>query len=305
LWKFRDVISILDYTRDELEHLFSVTDVILERSLDVGKPLDGKIVATAFIEPSTRTRLSFETAAKRLGAEVINLEPHLSSMTKGESLTDTLRMLDDYANLIVIRSPYEGSAKHAADVCEHPVINGGDGTQHHPTQAMIDLYTIRKLKGRIDGLEVGVLGDLKYGRAAASFIYGLTKFNVKRIWLISPEPLSPRPELMDRLKRMNVDFVKTENLEEAVEDLDILYVTRIQKERFPDPAEYEKLRGSYVITKKLLSRASEDLKVLHPLPRVDELSNDVDDTPYQAYFIQAKLGVPVRMALIGLVLGVF
>ncbi|MEM0204920.1 MAG: aspartate carbamoyltransferase [Nitrososphaerota archaeon] len=305
MWKFRDVISILDYTRDELEHLFSVTDVILERSLDVGKPLDGKIVATAFIEPSTRTRLSFETAAKRLGAEVINLEPHLSSMTKGESLTDTLRMLDDYANLIVIRSPYEGSAKHAADVCEHPVINGGDGTQHHPTQAMIDLYTIRKLKGRIDGLEVGVLGDLKYGRAAASFIYGLTKFNVKRIWLISPEPLSPRPELMDRLKRMNVDFVKTENLEEAVEDLDILYVTRIQKERFPDPAEYEKLRGSYVITKKLLSRASEDLKVLHPLPRVDELSNDVDDTPYQAYFIQAKLGVPVRMALIGLVLGVF
>ncbi|MEM2236733.1 MAG: aspartate carbamoyltransferase [Nitrososphaerota archaeon] len=305
MWKFRDVISILDYTRDELEHLFSVTDVILERSLDVGKPLDGKIVATAFIEPSTRTRLSFETAAKRLGAEVINLEPHLSSMAKGESLTDTLRMLDDYANLIVIRSPYEGSAKHAADVCEHPVINGGDGTQHHPTQAMIDLYTIRKLKGRIDGLEVGVLGDLKYGRAAASFIYGLTKFNVKRIWLISPEPLSPRPELMDRLKRMNVDFVKTENLEEAVEDLDILYVTRIQKERFPDPAEYEKLRGSYVITKKLLSRASEDLKVLHPLPRVDELSNDVDDTPYQAYFIQAKLGVPVRMALIGLVLGVF
>ncbi|MEM1666286.1 MAG: aspartate carbamoyltransferase [Nitrososphaerota archaeon] len=305
MWKFRDVISILDYTRDELEHLFSVTDVILERSLDVGKPLDGKIVATAFIEPSTRTRLSFETAAKRLGAEVINLEPHLSSMAKGESLTDTLRMLDDYANLIVIRSPYEGSAKHAADVCEHPVINGGDGTQHHPTQAMIDLYTIRKLKGRIDGLEVGVLGDLKYGRAAASFIYGLTKFNVKRIWLISPEPLSPRPELMDRLKRMNVDFVKTENLEEAVEDLDILYVTRIQKERFPDPAEYEKLRGSYVITKKLLSRGSEDLKVLHPLPRVDELSNDVDDTPYQAYFIQAKLGVPVRMALIGLVLGVF
>ncbi|MEM1992183.1 MAG: aspartate carbamoyltransferase [Nitrososphaerota archaeon] len=305
MWKFRDVISILDYTRDELEHLFSVTDVILERSLDVGKPLDGKIVATAFIEPSTRTRLSFETAAKRLGAEVINLEPHLSSMAKGESLTDTLRMLDDYANLIVIRSPYEGSAKHAADVCEHPVINGGDGTQHHPTQAMIDLYTIRKLKGRIDGLEVGVLGDLKYGRAAASFIYGLTKFNVKRIWLISPEPLSPRPELMDRLKRMNVDFVKTENLEEAVEDLDILYVTRIQKERFPDPAEYEKLRGSYVITKKLLLRASEDLKVLHPLPRVDELSNDVDDTPYQAYFIQAKLGVPVRMALIGLVLGVF
>ncbi len=305
MWKFRDVISILDYTRDDLEHLFSVTDKILERSLDVGKPLDGMIVATAFIEPSTRTRLSFETAAKKLGAEVINLEPHLSSMAKGESLTDTLRMLDDYANLIVIRSPYEGSAKHAADVCEHPVINGGDGTQHHPTQAMIDLYTIRKLKGRIDGLEVGVVGDLKYGRAAASFIYGLTKFNVKRIWLVSPEPLSPRPELMDRLRRMNVDIVKTENLESAVENVDILYVTRIQKERFPDPAEYEKLRGSYVITRKLLSRAREDLKVLHPLPRVDELSNDVDDTPHQAYFIQAKLGVPVRMALIGLVLGVF
>jgi aspartate carbamoyltransferase catalytic subunit len=226
-------------------------------------------------------------------------------MAKGESLTDTMRMLDDYANLIVIRSPYEGSAKHAADVCENPVINGGDGTQHHPTQAMIDLYTIRRLKGRIDGLEVGVVGDLKYGRAAASFIYGLTKFNVKKIWLVSPEPLSPRPELMDRLKRMNVEIVKTENLESAVENVDILYVTRIQKERFPDPAEYEKLRGSYVITRKLLSRAREDLKVLHPLPRVDELSNDVDDTPYQAYFIQAKLGVPVRMALIGLVLGVF
>ncbi|MEM2910619.1 MAG: aspartate carbamoyltransferase [Nitrososphaerota archaeon] len=305
MWKFRDVISILDFNREDLEHLFSMTDRILERLFDVGSLLDGKIVATAFIEPSTRTRLSFETAAKRLGAEVINLEPHISSMAKGESLTDTLRMLDDYADLIVIRSPYEGSAKHAADVCEHPVINGGDGTQHHPTQAMIDLYTVRRLKGRIDGLEFGVVGDLKYGRAAASFLYGLTRFNVKRIWLISPEPLSPRPELMDRLKSLGVDIMKTENLEEAVEGVDILYVTRIQKERFPDPAEYEKVRGSYVITRKIISRAREGLKVLHPLPRVDELSHDVDDTPYQAYFIQAKFGVPVRMALISLILGAF
>ena len=304
MWKNRDVISILDFSREELEKVFEVTDMILAKNLKVGEPLKGSILATAFFEPSTRTRLSFESAAKRLGAEVITLAEGMSSVKKGESLGDTLRMLDDYSDIIVVRSPYEGTAKMGADLCEHPLINGGDGTQHHPTQAMIDLYTIYKLKGRIDGLKVGVVGDLKYGRAAVSFIYGLTRFNIKKLWLIYPEQLAPREGVREWISRCGVETEDTGDLREAIQDLDILYVTRVQKERFPDPSEYEKVRGSYVVNYELLSKAGNGLKVLHPLPRVDELSYDVDDTEYQAYLTQARYGVPVRMALLSLIMGV-
>ena len=304
MWKNKDVISILDFSREELEKIFEVTDEILAKDLKVGEPLRGSIVATAFFEPSTRTRLSFESAAKRLGAEVITLAENISSIAKGESLGDTLRMLDDYSDIIIVRSPYEGTAKMGADLCEHPVINGGDGTQHHPTQAMIDLYTIRRLKGSIDGLNIGVVGDLKYGRAAASFIYGVTKFNIRKLWLIYPEQLAPREEIREWLGRCGVKTIDTDNLREALPDLDILYVTRIQKERFPDPSEYEKVKGSYIVNQELLKNSKNGLKVLHPLPRVDELSYDVDDTEYQAYLTQAKFGVPVRMALLSLITGV-
>lgn len=303
-WLNRDVISILDFEKDELEHLFSLTDKIIEKNMNVGKPLDGKIIATAFFEPSTRTRLSFETAAHKLGASVITLEPSISSLAKGESFADTMRMLDNYADLIVMRSSLEGAAKLAAEICEHPIINGGDGTQHHPTQAMIDIYTIKKLKNRIDGLSIGVLGDLKYGRAATSFMYGLGIFGIKEIWLIAPKELMPRDDVLLTLKKFNMELHYAENISDIINNLDVLYVTRIQKERFPDPAEYERVKGTYQINLQLLSKAKESLIIMHPLPRVDEISYDVDATKHAVYFKEASYAVPLRMALLMLILGV-
>lgn len=303
-WINRDIISILDFKKDELEYLFFLTDKIIERKLNVGKPLDGKIIATAFFEPSTRTRLSFETAAHRLGASVITLEPSVSSLAKGESFSDTMRMLDNYSDVIVMRSPLEGAAKLAAEICEHPIINGGDGTQHHPTQAMIDIYTIKKIKNNFHNLSIGVLGDLKYGRAATSFMYGISIFGVEKLWLIAPKELMPRDDVLLTLKRFNVELHYTENINDVISELDVLYVTRIQKERFPDPAEYERVKGTYQINLKLLSKAKESLIIMHPLPRVDEISYDVDTTKYAAYFKEASYGVPLRMALLMLITGV-
>lgn len=302
-WLNRDVISILDFSKEDLLFLFRITDEMNEIMSEGSEVLKGKVIATAFFEPSTRTRLSFETAAYKLGASVITFTPDLSSLAKGESLADTFRMLDGYADVIIVRSPLEGTAKMAAEVCESPVINGGDGTQHHPTQAMIDLYTIRTVKGNINGLNVGVLGDLKYGRAATSFIFGLLKFNVNSIWLISPEELRIREDVRLLLEKYKPPIHETTDLEEALPELDVLYVTRIQKERFPDPAEYERVKGSYIVKQEVLKKAKDDLIILHPLPRVDELPYEVDKTPYAAYFKQAHYGVPVRMALLALVLG--
>ncbi|NOZ89240.1 MAG: aspartate carbamoyltransferase [Crenarchaeota archaeon] len=308
-WQGRDVISILDFTRDELEQLFAAAEE-MEEKLSRGKPprlLEGRIVALAFFEPSTRTRLSFEAAVKRLGGETIGFSgEEATSLAKGENLADTIRMLDSYADLIVMRHRYEGAALYAAEIAEHPLINAGDGRQHHPTQAMLDLYTVRKLFGTVDGLVYGVLGDLRYGRAASSFILSLTLYRPSKVYLISPRLLRVRPEVRMVLEESGVRFVETESLEEVLPELDVLYVTRIQRERFPDPQEYEKVRGSYRVTLDLLERlAKPDLKVLHPLPRVDEIDYRVDGSRYAAYFLQARLGVPVRMALVSLVLGVW
>jgi aspartate carbamoyltransferase catalytic subunit len=305
-WKKRDIISILDFTRDEIENFFLCAE-LMERELTTGSPqrrLESYIVGLAFFEPSTRTRMSFEVAAKRLGAKTVGFSGEAgTSIEKGESLADTIRMLDAYTDLIVMRHKYEGAALFAAQIAEAPVINGGDGKQHHPTQALIDLYTIRKLKGSIDDLRIGVLGDLRYGRAANSFILALTLFRPKSIHLISPPQLRIREETRMILEDAGIWFEETESVEGVLDMLDILYVTRVQKERFPDPSEYEKFKGAYTITRKLLeTRANPELKILHPLPRVWEISYDVDDTKYQAYFLQAKLGVPVRMALLSLVL---
>lgn len=305
-WKGRDVLNILDFTRDELEELFDLASEY-KRALEAGRVtrvLEGRIIALAFFEPSTRTRMSFETAAKRLGAATVGFtKGEGTSIEKGESLADTVRMLDAYADLIVIRSRYEGSALLAAEVAEHPVVNGGDGKQHHPTQAMIDFYTVKELFGSPDGLTYAVVGDLRYGRAASSFLYGLTRFRPERVFLVSPPQLRARPEVLLALMDSGVEYSEAD-LETAVEEADVVYVTRIQKERFPDPAEYEKVKGSYRITRRLLeSRAKKGLKVLHPLPRVDEITYDVDSTEWQAYFTQAANGVPVRMALLTLILG--
>ena len=300
----RDVISILDFTRRDLELLFEVADralKVMDRKLRI---LEGKIIALAFFEPSTRTRLSFEVAAKKLGADVIGFTGEEAiSVAKGENLADTVRMLDSYANLIVIRHRYEGAAKFAAEVARNPVINAGDGRQHHPTQAMLDLYTITKLFGHVDDLVYAVVGDLRYGRAATSFIYGLTLFKPKKIYLVSPELLRARPEVLQYLKAKGIDFEEVRSVESIISEVDVMYVTRIQKERFPDPLEYEKVKGSYRITMKLLEKAKPTLKILHPLPRVDEIDHRIDSTPYAAYFTQAAYGVPVRMALLSLILG--
>jgi aspartate carbamoyltransferase catalytic subunit len=305
-WAGRDVLSILDFTRSELEELFEEADA-MKAMLGSGTPLRelaGRVVALAFFEPSTRTRLSFETAAKRLGAETIGFSSaEGTSIEKGENFADTIRMLDAYADAIVLRHRFEGAARFAAELAESPVINGGDGRQHHPTQAMIDLYTVRELHGGVDGLVYGVLGDLRYGRAAASFILGLTLFMPKKVYLIAPPLLRVRREVKGMLDSRGIRYEEVESLSDVLPELDVLYVTRIQKERFPDPQEYEKVRGSYRVTVDILERgAKRDLIVLHPLPRVDEIDHRVDSTKWAAYFRQARNGVPVRMALLKLLL---
>ncbi len=301
-FKGRDVLSILDFKRDELETLFRVADDIRADPLKYSEELKGFVLATAFFEPSTRTRLSFQTSILRLGGSYIDLgEIERSSIAKGENIADTVKMLDAYADVIVIRHRIEGTAKFAAEIAESPVINAGDGRKHHPTQAMIDLYSIYTFKGGIDGLNVAVMGDLKYGRAATSLILGLTLFKPKKLYLISPPELRIRPEVMEYLKHVKINFIEITKLEDCISELDVLYVTRIQKERFPDPAEYEKVRGSYRITLETLKEAKDDLVILHPLPKVGEIDLKVDKTRFAKYFEQAALGVPVRMALLKLI----
>ncbi|MEM0042739.1 MAG: aspartate carbamoyltransferase [Thermofilaceae archaeon] len=299
--KGSDIITILDLTREDLESLFEETDLMLG-AVERGERLEvlkGRIMATAFFEPSTRTKLSFQTAMLRLGGGFIDLPPEeLSSRAKGESFADTIRMLDSYADVIVIRHRLEGAARFAAEIAEHPVINGGDGTRDHPTQAMIDLYTVRKAFGTIDGLVYGVLGDLKYGRAARSFILALTLYKPKKVYLISPPQLSFRPETLALLEEKSIEFEEVYSISEVIAELEVLYVTRIQRERFPDPMEYEKIRGSYRVSADTLKGAKEGLIILHPLPRVDELTYDVDSTNHAWYFKQARYGVPLRMALL-------
>ncbi len=305
-FKGRDVISILDFTRSELEELFEWSDWFYERLREgrVPKLLEGRVAALAFFEPSTRTRLSFETAVKRLGGEAIGFTSEEAiSVAKGESFADTIRMLDAYADVIIVRHRYEGSALYAAEVAEKPVINAGDGKQHHPTQAMLDLYTVRRLFGSPDGLVYGVLGDLRYSRAAVSFLYGLTLFKPRMVYLISPPQLRVREEVEMVLRERGLPYRVVDDVSSVISELDVLYVVRIQKERFPDPLEYERVRGSYRVTPKLLEKGKPTLKVLHPLPKVDEIDPRVDEMPQAAYFLQAALGVPVRMALLSLILG--
>lgn len=301
-WTGRDVISMRDFSRSDLEILFERAremEPYAKSGLDL---LRGKIMAVAFFEPSTRTRLSFETAMKRLGGEVIGFSSaEGTSVEKGETFSDTIRMLDAYADVIVVRHRLEGAAKLAAEMAQAPVINAGDGSFNHPTQAMLDLYTIWREKGRIDGLKIGIMGDLKYARTVNSLLEGLSLFDVE-VALISPEFLRPRQETLDYIEARGLRWRAYSKLDEVLGDLDVLYLVRIQKERFLDPLEYERVKGSYRLTAESLRGAKEDLIVLHPLPRVDELDPSVDRTRHAAYFKQAAYGVPLRMALLSLVL---
>lgn len=301
-WSGKDVLSILDFSRQDLELLFDVAEGFVDRPASVPRSLRDRIVATAFFEPSTRTRLSFSTAALKLGARVIDLSPDVSSVMKGESLPDTIRMLESYSDLIVMRHPSEGAALLASEVGNVPIINGGDGSQHHPSQAMLDLFTVKRLKGRIDGLRYAILGDARYARTATSLLYGLAKYKPKAVYLVSPEGLRVRGEVRDTLDKLNLKTEQLEDIEDVLGKVDVIYMTRIQKERFPDANEYERVKGSYKITKSTLANAK-DVLVMHPLPRTGELAYDVDSMPNAAYMAQARLGVPVRMALLHLVLG--
>ena len=300
----RDVVSARDFKRDQFEHLLrSVEDLEKNRgSLDGA--LEGKLAALLFFEPSTRTFSSFQIAAQRLGMKVSGFAgPTGSSITKGETLHDTVRMFEGYgADVFVIRHPRMGAARFAAEISDTPVINAGDGSREHPTQAMVDLYAIRRAFGRIDGLSVGILGDLRYGRTSSSLAYALSNFDVE-ITFVAPDALQMRPEVTQLLTQRGVTPRRESALKNVAKDLDVLYVTRIQKERIPDPTEFEKVKGMYEVNLEALMVAKPSLKVLHPLPRVDELAAEVDGTNYAQYFVQAAGGLPLRMALMHLVLG--
>ena len=301
-FKGRDIVSMSDFDREEIDFILDKAtemEPLAERGSD---RLRGRILATLFFEPSTRTRLSFESAMLRLGGGAIGFaEPQVSSVAKGESLSDTIKTVDNYADVIVIRHPEEGAARIAAEAASVPVINAGSGSLEHPTQALLDLHTILASKGRIDGLRIAVLGDLLYGRTVHSLMYALANYRVK-VYLVSPRQLRIRRDVLKGVEG-KIDYVETEDPGPLLKDLDVLYVTRIQKERFPDPADYERVKGAYTIDKAFLKGADKDLVVMHPLPRMTELSTDVDDTPHAWYFKQMRHGLYVRMALLALVLG--
>ncbi len=296
-----DAISISDFSRQDLER---VLDVAAEmEKMPAGKKsqiLAGKTVASLFFEPSTRTRLSFETAAQNLGAHIVGFaDPQVSSLSKGESFSDTIRMAGINGDILVIRHSVDGAPRRAAEVCAKPVINAGDGSNQHPTQTLLDLYTIKKEFGKIDGIRIALVGDLKYGRTVHSLMYALAKFRKVTVYLISVKGLEmPRHIIEDTKGHLTV--LETYSIDKYLKEVDVLYATRIQKERFPDEVEYEKVRNAYVITPELLAKGKEGLKVMHPLPRITEISTEVDDTDAALYFQQAANGIPVREALLSL-----
>jgi aspartate carbamoyltransferase catalytic subunit len=301
----KDILRTDTLSDEELELILS-TASRLESVIKAGGRLtnmEGQILATLFFEPSTRTRLSFEAAMRRLGGQVITVaDPKTSSAAKGESLADSMRTVEGYADVIVIRHPRKGSAQEAADAVAVPVLNAGDGTGQHPTQALLDVYTIQKEKGSLKGLTLTLAGDLKNGRTVHSLVYLLARFGI-RLLFISPPALKMPAEITADLKKMGADVSEGSDLAAAMGQSDVVYVTRIQRERFEDPAEYERLKGAYVVDKAMVRQAKAGITIMHPLPRVDEIAPEVDTYEGAAYFRQAANGVPIRMALLALVTG--
>ena len=296
----RHLMNPLDFSVEELDKLFALADDIEKDPAKYAHKCDGKILATCFYEPSTRTRLSFETAMTRLGGRVIGFsDAASSSASKGESVSDTIRIISCYADICAMRHPKEGAPMVAAEKSLIPVINAGDGGHQHPTQTLADLQTIRSLHGDLNNFTIGLCGDLKFGRTVHSLIEALVRYENVKFVLISPEELRiPSYIREDVLKRNNVEFVEEERLEDALPDLDILYMTRVQKERFFNEEDYVRMKDFYVLDKQKMELAPKDMYVLHPLPRVNEISVEVDSDPRAAYFKQVQYGVYVRMALI-------
>jgi len=298
----RDIVSIEDFSRREIDYILDVSKSMEPLAKKGSDMLQGKILATLFYEPSTRTRLSFEAAMLKLGGGNIGFaDSDIASVKKGENLADTVRTVENYADAIALRHSLEGSAKLAAEFAKVPIINAGTGAEEHPTQALIDLYTMRREKGTIDGLKVAVVGDLRYGRTVHSLAYALAMYNIE-LYLVSPQLLRMRKDVLQTIKS-KISVTEDANLETIMPQIDVLYVTRIQRERFPDAEEYAKVKGTYKIDLKTLKNAKKDLIILHPLPRVDEITPEVDNTPQARYFKQVCNGVVVRMALLSLVLG--
>jgi len=304
-WYGQDILSVKQFSRSDLEYIFGVAHemrVMVERvgTFDL---LKGKILANLFYEPSTRTSSSFTSAMERLGGSVIPInEVRYSSVSKGESLPDTVRTLECYADVIVLRHPEVGASAIAAQYARKPIINAGDGIGEHPTQALLDLFTIVEELGQVDGLTVTMLGDLKYGRTVHSLARLLSQFDI-RLNYVSPEILRMPPEIIAELREQDVPQAEYSTLDAALPDTDVLYVTRVQKERFENLDNYESVKSAFVIDSSTMSRAKERMIVMHPLPRVNEISMDVDDDPRAAYFRQMEYGLYVRMALLAMVLG--
>ena len=298
----RDIVSIKDFSREEIDHVLKTTDDVEPFAKKSSQALNGKIMATLFFEPSTRTKLSFESAMYKLGGDCLGFaEPKSASVQKGENLADTVRVVESYADVLVIRHPLEGAARLAAEFASVPVINAGTGAEEHPTQAMLDLYTIRRELRKLDGLNVALAGDLRYGRTVHSLAYALSLYDIS-LYLVSPPLLRMRKEVLEEVSG-RIKVRESESLSGVIPQIDVLYMTRIQKERFGSLEDYEKVRGSYRLTSADLTKAKPGMIVMHPLPRVDEIEYSVDNTPHAMYFKQVWYGLLVRMGLIGLVLG--
>ncbi|WP_373898186.1 aspartate carbamoyltransferase [Haloimpatiens sp. FM7315] len=302
----RNLIDPMDFTTEELEEVFERADDIIENPKDYAHVCDGKLLGTLFFEPSTRTRLSFEAAMLRLGGSVLGFsEAKSSSVSKGESVMDTVKTVSCYADIITMRHPKEGAPLVGARGCDVPVINAGDGGHQHPTQTLTDLLTMRCTKGTLSNLTIGVCGDLKFGRTVHSLIKAMSRYKNNKFILISPNELSiPDYIKTEILQKNNIEFLEVEKLEDVMDKLDILYMTRVQKERFFNEEDYIRLKDSYILDEEKMSKAKKDMIVMHPLPRVNEISYEVDKDPRACYFKQAKYGMYVRMALITKLLGV-
>ena len=299
--KSNGLVSITDYSKEDILHILDLAEQF-EKNPNT-RLLEGKLVATLFFEPSTRTRLSFETAVNRLGGRVIGFsDAATSSSSKGESLKDTIKMVSNYVDLIIMRHPVEGAARYASEVAGVPVINAGDGANQHPTQTMLDLYSIKKTQGKLTDLTLSMVGDLKYGRTVHSLLMAMRYFN-PRYNFVSPPELRIPEQYRAFCKENGIEYHEYEDMNRILNETDILYMTRVQQERFTDPVEYEKVRNTYSLHNAMLEGTKDNLRILHPLPRITEIAEDVDDNPKAYYFEQAKNGVYARQAVICSILG--
>ena len=299
--KGRNLISITDFSKQEYIEVLDIAEGFEKNPKQ--KILSDKVVATLFFEPSTRARLSFESAANQLGARIIGFsDPGGTSVQKGETLHDTIVMVASYSDLIVMRNPKEGSARYASEVSSVPLINAGDGANQHPTQCMLDLYSIRKTQGTLENLNIALVGDLKYGRTVHSLTQAMCNFNAT-FHLVSPTELKLPSSVKMSIKNAGLKYYQYTDLRDVIPTADIIYMTRVQRERFPDPMEYERVKDSCILTASMLEGCKPNMRILHPLPRVNEITTDVDTTPYAYYFQQAQNGVYVRQALMAAILG--